>query len=98
MAMTALSSEVSDQLDLLVAERSHLLAINDDGTDKLVFLKYRNAKECPGALEFDRRNTQRFAPGISGFGSEVRDVNDVLGIDQPTNAAPRGRAQWPTLP
>ena len=38
-----LRGEVRDQLDLLVGERAHLLAVNDDGADQLVVLEHRHA-------------------------------------------------------
>ena len=38
-----LGGEVLHQLDLLVGERTHLLAVNADGADQLVILEHRNA-------------------------------------------------------
>ena len=40
-----LAGEVLDQLDLLVGERTYLLAVDADGTDQLVFLEHGNAQE-----------------------------------------------------
>ena len=40
-----LGGEVLDQLDLLVGERPHLLAINGDGADQLVLLEHRARSE-----------------------------------------------------
>ena len=37
-----LGGEVFDQLDLLVGERAHLLAVDGDGTDQLVVLEHRH--------------------------------------------------------
>ena len=37
-----LGGEVGDQLDLLVGERPHLLAVDDKGTDQLVLLAQRH--------------------------------------------------------
>ena len=38
-----LGGEVLHQLDLLVGERPHLLAVDDDGADQLVVLEHRHA-------------------------------------------------------
>ena len=40
-----LGGEVLHQLDLLVGERPHLLAIDDDGADQLVILEHRHRDE-----------------------------------------------------
>jgi hypothetical protein len=65
---------------LLVSERTDLLAINDDGADKLVFLEHGNAKEGLATRDFDGGYAQRIAFGVGRFGSEVRNVNDLLRI------------------
>ena len=40
-----LRGEVLHQLDLLVGERPHLLAIDDDGADQLVVLEHRHGEQ-----------------------------------------------------
>ena len=47
MAMTAWRGEILDQLDLLVAERPDLLAIDDDAADQLALLEHRHQQHCP---------------------------------------------------
>ena len=42
MAMTAWAAKFCDQLDLLVGERTHLLAVDDDRADQLVVLEHRH--------------------------------------------------------
>ena len=42
MAMTAWAAKFVDQLDLLVGERTDLLAIDGDSADQLVFLEHRH--------------------------------------------------------
>ena len=42
MAMTAWAAKFCDQLDLLVGEWPHLLAIDDDCADQLVLLEHRH--------------------------------------------------------
>ena len=44
MAMTAWLAKLSTQLDLLVGERAHLLAIDGDGADQLVLLEHRHGE------------------------------------------------------
>src|SRR5262249_2275115 len=39
-----LSCKIAYQLDLLLAERPHLLAVNVDRADRLIFLDHRDAK------------------------------------------------------
>ena len=36
----SLGSKILDQLDLLICEGAHLLTIDDNGTDQLVFLEH----------------------------------------------------------
>ena len=54
-----LGGEVRDQLDLLVGERSYLLAVDGDGADQLIFLEHRNEKYGPIAGEIDKSNGPR---------------------------------------
>ena len=48
-----LRGEVLHQLDLLVGERPHLLAVDDDRADQLVVLEHRHGKQRARAAEFD---------------------------------------------
>ena len=43
MAMTAWLAKFCDQLDLLVGERPHFLAVDGDHADQLVLLEHRYA-------------------------------------------------------
>ena len=47
-----LRGEVLDQLDLLVGEWPHLLAVDGDRADQLVILEHRHSKQCASAGEF----------------------------------------------
>ena len=51
-----LGGEVLYQLDLLVGERPHLLAVDGDGADQLVLLEHRHGKNGAGAGELDQRD------------------------------------------
>ena len=46
-----LGGEVLHQLDLLVGERPHLLAVDGDGADQFVVLEHRHANEGPRSAE-----------------------------------------------
>ena len=52
-----LGGKVRHQLDLLVGEWLHLLAIDGDGADQLVFLEHRDDKQ-----EYERRRYRRRQP------------------------------------
>ena len=56
-----LGGEVRDQLDLLVGERPHLLAIDDDGTDQLVVLEHRNGEHGRAPPSSTRADAHRVA-------------------------------------
>ena len=53
MAMTACVAKFVHQLDLLVGERTDLLAIDGDGADQLVVLEHRHDEQCPQRRRFD---------------------------------------------
>ena len=53
MAMTAWLGEVADQFDLLVGERTDLLAIDVDDTDQLVLLEHRHREMRPRTADVD---------------------------------------------
>ena len=48
-----LGGEVLHQLDLLVGERAHLLAVDDDRADQLVVLEHRHGEKGARAAELD---------------------------------------------
>src|SRR5262249_60083433 len=48
----SLGSEVLNQLDLLVGERSHLLAVNADHANELVLLQHLNGHKGSGTAVF----------------------------------------------
>ena len=56
-----LGGEVLHQLDLLVGERTHLLAIDDDGADQLVLLEHRHGEHGASAAELDGCDDDRIA-------------------------------------
>src|SRR6202008_2005618 len=56
-----LSGEIRDQLDLLVGERTYLLAINVDRPDQLALLKHRHKEKGPRPCEIGQRSQSRVA-------------------------------------
>ena len=53
MAITAWAAKFLHQLDLLVGERPHLLAVDGDGADQLVVLEHRHDEHGARAAELD---------------------------------------------
>src|SRR5262245_26609348 len=66
-----LGGEVLDQLDLLFGKWSHLLAIDGNRTDHLIFLEHRNSKYCAGASELGELWIRGEIIGV------VHDINDL---------------------
>ena len=88
MAMTACSAKFCDQLDLLVGERSDLLAVDADRTDQLVVLEHRHQQEGPCAAEIGERNNRRGAFAIRQLRRDVLDLHDLPGSRDLGKAAP----------
>jgi hypothetical protein len=86
-----LRGEVLDQLDLLVEERPHLLAIDDDGPDQLIILEHGHDDRRPRSTELDRVAGIRLG----------RVVGAVDHLSRPQDAIverPRLRAKGPAPP
>ena len=56
-----LGGKVRDKLDLLVAKRPYLLAIDDDAADQLALLEHRHQQHCPRPSAVDQGDDTRFA-------------------------------------
>ena len=56
-----LIGKIRDQLDLLVGERPHLLAVDAEGTDQRFFLEHRHDKKGPCARDIGNGNGRRIA-------------------------------------
>ena len=83
-----LAGEILDQLDLLVGEWAHLLAVDADRSDKLVFLKHGNAQECASAPENNKRMLM-----VRRIGGNVSDMDNLFGASHEVEAAPGARAE-----
>ena len=80
-----LGGEALDQLELLVGERPHLLAIDRDHTDHSIILEQRDTQDSPSASELG----DRF---LRVLRENVDHVGDLLG---PRHATKGGRyRQW----
>src|SRR6516164_6216982 len=73
--------EVAEQFDLLVGERTDLLAIDGDGTDYLIFPQHRHLDDRAGAAEVGQLNRSSGPFEIRGCGAYVRYLNRLLGSD-----------------
>src|SRR5262249_21342530 len=73
-----LVGEVLDQLDLLVSERAHLLAIDTDATNQVVVLEHGNAQYGPKTGYFDARDDDRIAIDVALVQRYVGGMNRAL--------------------
>ena len=84
-----LAGEARQQLDLLVGERPHLLAIDGDRADQLVSLSIGTSEDACGRPQARPTRRARIALDIGRVGGEVGDVNDLLVCSDAPEAAIR---------
>src|SRR5262245_25074553 len=89
-----LRGEVRHQFDLLLGERAHLLAINDDGADELVRLKHWHAEYCPRVSRLDDGDETRITFKIGLVLSDVEDMEDLFGIGNTRERRVRNIAEF----
>src|SRR5262249_39725228 len=77
------------QLNLLVAERPHLSAINGDHTNQIVILQHRHAKYSSEVTEFNRSDHKRMTVAVGLMLPDVSDVHDLLRGRSATNRSVR---------
>ena len=96
MAMTAWAAKFVHQLDLLVGERSHLLAIDGDGADQLVLLEHRHGDEASRAADSLR---PQGASAYAGSVATIGDVDHLLRVQQarPSRSSGLGMRTRPAL-
>ena len=75
MAMTAWAAKFLHQIDLLVGEGLHFLAIDADGADQFALLEHRHADHTRSRLR--QAELRRIALPSGIFGGDVGDVNHV---------------------
>src|SRR5262249_17259741 len=78
--------EIVHKLDLFVAERPHLLAVDGDRADQLILLEHRYDENGASAGYLGQGNRRWLAFDVGLLQSEVGDVLQLLGRD---NAAER---------
>src|SRR5262249_50536572 len=59
-----LRGEILDQFDLLVGERTHLLAIDADSANQLAVLKHRYNEQCSGTAQLNGGDGRRIAGNV----------------------------------
>ena len=91
MAMTAWAAKFVDQLDLLIGERAHLLAVDTDHADQLVLLEHRNDKKGSDSTSFRTGDHERIAIYI---GFQVPDVVNMHGLFSADNSCETGPGSW----
>ena len=72
-----LRGEILHQLDLLFAERPHLLSVDDDGADQFIVLKHGHGQLRPPAGELGRRAGNRRLQHVERVNHLLRLVQDV---------------------
>ena len=69
--------KITQQLDLLVGEWTHLLSVDTDRADKLVLLEYRNDEKRASAPQVGKGDNHRLAFEVKPPGSNVIDMSDL---------------------
>src|SRR5262245_5045219 len=90
-----LSSEVLDQLDLLVGEGADLLSVDSDSADQFVVLEHRNGQYCPGTGELDdlRKGVAGWDIKVMRLVEDVRDLCWLFGCKCASERRPRWRSE-----
>src|SRR5271169_953745 len=77
-----LSSEVRQQRNLLVGERSHLLAVNNGSADQFVVLEHWHGGNRPRTTQFDEVSQRLITFSVTLL---CRDIGDVCNLPRPHN-------------
>src|SRR5262249_6688516 len=88
-----LGGEVLDQLDLLVGEWAHLLAIHANRANEFTFLKHWHYRIGPYACDFDKVNHPVVFCDVGLVGPNVWDVDYLFGLGEAVERHPRIIAQ-----
>ena len=75
-----LRCEVFDQLNLLVGERTDLLAKHTNCANEFAFLEHWHDQIGPRARDFDEGNNAAVFPDVGLIGPKVGNVNNLFGI------------------
>jgi hypothetical protein len=74
----SLVGKAREQVDLLLGERPHLLAVDGDRTDQLILFEHRHREHRSSARHFCEHHQRRFALGISLLRLDVGHVYQLL--------------------
>ena len=77
----SLRGEVLHQLDLLLSEWAHLLAVDGDGADQIVFLEHWHDEISASAGRLHELNQRSLACEVALLASHVSDMLQLLGLD-----------------
>src|SRR5262245_37752670 len=88
-----LGGEILQQLDLLVGERTHLLAIDNNYANRLALLEHRRSQVAARRAEPDRVTRQKLP-----FRRPIGNVDGLLSEDEVLEYTSRGRLKWSSLP
>ena len=80
IAMTAWAAKFVHQLNLLVGERTDLLAIDGNCADQLALLEHWHRHEAAGALELRQGNDSAVFSDVGLIGAEVGNVDNLFGF------------------
>src|SRR5215467_12413453 len=75
-----LGGEISEQIDLLLGERAHFLAINADHTNQLTFLQHRDSQHRAGTGKVSKTDQNTIALKIRLKGSNILNVYKLFGF------------------
>src|SRR5262249_53119266 len=92
-----LLGEITYQLDLLVGEWPHVLAINADDAYHLTFAEHRHAEQCSYASYLDDGNCQRVTVEITSLLPIIGNVDGLAGLRDAGQWHPRGRPEQRAL-
>ncbi len=74
-----LGGEVRHQLDLLVGEWAHFLAVDADGADQFAVLEHRHVEQRSRAANLGSRDAERIALGVGLVRKRIDNVDGLLG-------------------
>ena len=78
MAMTACAAKFFYQFDLLVSERTNLLAVDGDDTDQSIFLEHRNRKYSAITAKISAGHYKWIPLAVGWTLCDIVDLNRLL--------------------
>src|SRR5262249_41297658 len=76
-----LSGKILDQFDLLVAERTHFLAVHADRANQLVLLEHWHQNVGPHAYDLNERDYELVFAHVGLISPKVGNVDDLFGLE-----------------